>query len=61
MPDTDMILSRQRFTEIERKLFGALELLRGARPYVEDVANDLGDNSASDKLLASIDEFLERV
>ena len=58
---SDMILSRARFAELERKLFGALELLRGARPYVGDVANDLGDNSESDRLLASIDEFLERV
>lgn len=61
MSDTDMILSRQRFTEIERKLFGAKELLNAARPYVEDFAKDLGRNSESAKLLASIDEFLERV
>ena len=61
MPDTDMILSRSRFVEMERKLFGALELLRGARPYVGDVAKDFGRESESSKFLASIDEFLERV
>ena len=61
MPGTDMILSRSRFVEMERKLFGALELLRGARPYVADCAKDMGEKSASANLLASIDEFLERV
>lgn len=58
---SDMILSRARFAELERKLFGALELLRGARPYVGDAAKDFGRKSESANLLASIDEFLERV
>ncbi len=61
MSDTDMILSRQRFNEMERKLFGALELLRASRPYVKDLAKEFGRESESAKLLASIDEFLERV
>lgn len=60
MHDTDMILSRSRFVEMVRKLFGAKELLNAARPYVEDFAKALGRKSESANLLASIDEFLER-
>ena len=57
--DTDMILSRARFTEIERRLFIAQSFLQSARAYVNDVARDLGPKSESARLLASIDIFLE--
>lgn len=57
---SDMILSRARFAELERRLFVAQSLLQSARAYVNDVARDIGPKSESARLLAVIDIFLER-
>lgn len=57
---SDMILSRARFVETERRLFIAQSLLRGARAYVSDVARDMGSKSESSRFLADIDIFLDR-
>ncbi len=56
---SDMILSRARFAELERRLFVAEAYLSASRAYVADCAKDMGEKSASANLLASIDIFLE--
>ena len=55
---SDMILSRARFTDMERRLFVAQSLLQSTRAYVSDVARDLGPKSESARLLTDIDIFL---
>lgn len=58
MSDTDMILTRARFAELERRLFNAESLLRAAKFYVDEVAYELGPKSATHDLADSIDLFL---
>lgn len=55
---SDMILSRARFAELERRLFVAEAYLSASRAYVADCAKDMGEKSASAKLLGDIDIFL---
>ena len=55
---SDMILSRARFAELERRLFIAEAYLSASRAYVADCAKDMGQASESAKLLGDIDIFL---